>query len=93
VEGDCLELIQKLKSKTIHDNFVGLVVKDILDLIESFSFYSWSYIKRGENKVAHVQAHWQPFSFDSRIWEFDAPENIVSQASNDMYVHIDSNLI
>lgn len=84
---------QALKSRIIYDNLVGLIVVDILALANSFRFCSWSYVKRGGNGVAHDLAHWQPFCFSSRTWEVDAPDEIVSRASDDMFAFVDSNLI
>ena len=82
-----------LKFKTIHDNFIGLIVKNVLALVDSFNFCSWSYIKWGGNRVANDLAHWQSFSLSSRIWEVDALDSIVSWASEDMFAYVDSNLI
>ena len=51
MEGDCLQLIQKLRSKISQDNFVGLLFYDILACVESFSYSSWAYVKRGRIKL------------------------------------------
>jgi len=57
VEGDCLPLIQKLQNKTVDDNCVGLIVSDILSIIDQFEFIVFSFVKREGNAVAHVLAH------------------------------------
>ena len=88
-----MNLVQKLKAKEVHENFVRWVIQDILRLVESFNYYAWSFVKRGGNKVVHELAHLQPISFGERVWSFDVPENIVSRASKDMYSYIDSTLI
>jgi len=92
VDGDCIGVIQVLKSRIVHDNSMGLIVKDILTLADSFSLFL-VYVKRGGNRVAHDLAHWQPFSFSSRTWDIDVLDAIVSWASKDMFAYVDSNLI
>lgn len=93
IEGDCLQLIQKLRSSQPLDNFVGLLVQDIQAYARRFSFLSWSYVKRGGNKVAHDMAHMQPFSLIRRLWVTDFPDSVSTLASKDMYAHISSNII
>ena len=46
-EGDCLQIIQKLKLRKIQDNSVGFYVRDILNISNSFCFPSRSFVKRG----------------------------------------------
>ena len=67
VEGDCLPLIQKLQNKTVEDNFVGLIISDILNLVKQFEFTAFSFVKREGNKVAHDLAHWLPLSYEDRL--------------------------
>jgi len=57
VQGDYINVIQKLQNKDIHDTFVGLLIRDILLVTESFQFYFWFDIKRGDNKIAYELAH------------------------------------
>lgn len=56
IEGDCLVLINCLKSSRIVSYVLfelGILVADILSLSKSFSFISWSHTKRLGNEVAH----------------------------------------
>lgn len=69
IEGDSLGLIQLLKTRSTHDNFVGLFVNDILAYVESFDFYAWTFVKRGGNKVAHELAHLPLLGTLERLWE------------------------
>ncbi|KAJ8436873.1 hypothetical protein Cgig2_002373 [Carnegiea gigantea] len=70
MEGDYLQLIQKLRSK----------ISQGLTCVESFSYLSWAYVKRGGNQVAYELAHWQPFSLDRRLWVDDVPSSVASRA-------------
>ncbi|KAJ8421782.1 hypothetical protein Cgig2_011507 [Carnegiea gigantea] len=60
VEGDCLPLINMLKSGQIVDTTMGFFVQDIFCFTEHFDFVSWSFVERGGNRVAHDLAHRQP---------------------------------
>lgn len=93
VEGDCLTLIQKLKSKKVEASFVGFIVVDILTLALSFEFISWGFVKRKGNKVAHALAHFDPFSSLVTTWSVDLPESIIDLVNNDMYAFLNSRLI
>ena len=64
----------------------------ILSLAASFSFCSWSFVKRNGNKVAHDLAHRQPYSIEGVLWETAVPKDILSRATDDMYAYIDNNL-
>ena len=71
---------------------MGFIVKDILSLVCSFDFCSWSFVKRGGNRVAHDLAHLQPYGFCLRTWETEVPDFIVNRASEDMYEFLNSNI-
>ncbi|KAJ8445873.1 LOW QUALITY PROTEIN: hypothetical protein Cgig2_000185 [Carnegiea gigantea] len=93
VEGDYLAIIQALQARTTRDNIIGLFVCSILSFIEKFDFYAWSFVKREGNRVAHDLAHWQPLCLEGKLWESDAPESVLTRASDDMYGFLTSNLI
>lgn len=92
VEGDCLPPIQALGRNKIQDSFVGFIVKDILSVVCSFRFCSWSFVKQGGNRVTHELVHLQPFSFCLRIWESEVPDSIAERAFEDMYLFLNSNI-
>ncbi|KAJ8452108.1 hypothetical protein Cgig2_016689 [Carnegiea gigantea] len=93
VKGDCLPLIHKLKNILIDDNVLGCIIRDIFALVECFKFVSFSLVKRGDDRVAHDLAHWQPITHERRVWVDDVPERNVSLVLDDMYAFIDVNLI
>ncbi|KAJ8421288.1 hypothetical protein Cgig2_006538 [Carnegiea gigantea] len=42
-------------------------VRVILSLVKQFDFVSWSFVKRGGNRVAHDPIHRQPFCLEGKI--------------------------
>ncbi|KAJ8450340.1 hypothetical protein Cgig2_004797 [Carnegiea gigantea] len=93
VEGDCLPLINMLKSNQVPDTAAGFFIRDILSFIPNFDLISWSFVKRGDNKVAHDLAHKQHYSFEGVLWESVVPDDILSRATDDMYAFIVTNII
>ena len=77
VEGDCLTLNNSLKSSNAQDTFTSFLITEILSLAASFSFCSWSFVRRNGIKVAHDLAHLQPYSFSRRVWDVDPPDSIL----------------
>ena len=92
IEGDCLVLIQMLQSSSIDESTASLFVKEILAFVNQFEFYSWSFVKRGGNRVAHALGHWQPLCLEGMLWEVDFSEDILTRASKDMCDFIGLNL-
>ena len=54
LESDCLSLIQKLSSNSEDRSNLGLVVADIISLANNFDSFSFHYVPRNANKVAHI---------------------------------------
>ena len=75
----------------MHDNLVGLFVKDILSFVEHFDFFLWFFVKRGGKMVAHDLAHKQPLYIEGSLWISDLLEEVVTRASEDMYAFINCN--
>jgi len=71
----------------------SLFVSEILAFVRHFDFYSWSFVRRGGNMVAHTLVHWQHLCFEGRVWEVDVPYEILNRTSKDMYDFIGSNII
>lgn len=93
IKSDRLQLIQMLRSQSILDNLVSLFVKDIISFVEHFDFRSWSFVKRGGNRVARDLTHRQSICLEGRLWTFDILGEVLSRASGDMYAYISNNLI
>ncbi|KAJ8422423.1 hypothetical protein Cgig2_003003 [Carnegiea gigantea] len=93
VKGDCLPLIAILKSHQVHDDAVGLFARDMLSFPALLDFVSWSFVKRGGNRVAHNIAHRQPFYLEGKLWESVVPKDIASPASDDIYAYIEGNFL
>ncbi|KAJ8441764.1 hypothetical protein Cgig2_009010 [Carnegiea gigantea] len=84
IEGDSLSLHQKLSNRIIDDNYVGCLVKDVLDLLDCFQFASFSFIKREGNRLAHDLAHWKLLDHGERVWVEDIPRRISARSSDEM---------
>ena len=67
IESDRLQLVKKSNAKALQDNCVGLIIRNIFCFVDSFSYFSWSFVKRSTNKVAYVLANWQPMFVGSRL--------------------------
>jgi len=92
IESDCLQLIQMLKSKSIYDSLVGLFVQDIISFVVNFDFFSWSFVKKRGNQIAHDLAHRLPLCLETQLWTSDLLEDVLTRISNDMYDYIANNL-
>ena len=57
-------------------------------LAKTFSFISFSFVKRESNKVAHDLAHWLPLSYEVRLWVNDVPDAILFRIFDDVYAFI-----
>lgn len=80
VEGDNLKLISKLESKRSLNNELGLLIDEIMSLSNSFSFISWSHVKRDGNRIAYLLAHLQPIEVGERLWVEDGPGYVLDLA-------------
>ncbi|KAL0303741.1 UNVERIFIED_CONTAM: hypothetical protein Sradi_6242200 [Sesamum radiatum] len=56
LEGDCLPLLQKLKSLREDYSATGPITSDIFHILSVFNCVSFSFIKRSGNSVAHSLA-------------------------------------
>ena len=74
-----------LRNQINHGNFVGFIDSDILSIAGSFNFVAWFMLGRGEGRVTHDLARWQPLFFGSTLWVVDVADAIVDGVSNDMY--------
>jgi len=72
---------------------LGFFISDILSLSITFDVVVWGFVKRGCNSVAHAIAHFQPITFQERIWKEEGPDFIHDIATKDMCTYIDHALI
>ena len=93
LEGDCLPLINMLKSSQNTDTTIGFFIRDILFFVVNFDLVSWSFVKRGSNRVAYDCADRHPYHLEGVLYESVVPEDVLSRALDDMYVDIDDNLM
>ncbi|XP_074271818.1 uncharacterized protein LOC141595752 [Silene latifolia] len=84
VEGDCEVVIEDLKKKRTGRDDIFLVYYDILNLCSRFDDVSFSFVRRGLNKVAHEFAHVLPWEEGRRSWESVFPPSIAALADADL---------
>ena len=84
MEGDSLGLILKLQKKGRPNMELGLIIHDILMLVNHFRFCSFSHVKRAGNRVAHTLAHVQPYELSDRVWMDECPDCILNLVANDL---------
>lgn len=63
-----------------------LILEDILLLVDSFDVVSWSFVRRSDNKVAHLLAHLSPSEVGERVWDQDFPLDVVYFARCDLVI-------
>ena len=93
IEKYYLSLVHMLRSDHIHDTPIRLYVRDILSFVKRFDFVSWSFVKRGRNRVVHDLTHKQPLYLDGKLRDTDIPGDVLDWASQDIYAYIDDNSI
>ncbi|XP_074293530.1 uncharacterized protein LOC141620602 [Silene latifolia] len=84
VEGDCEVVIEDLKKRRTRRNDIFLIYYDILNLCRRFDDVSFSFVRRGLNKVAHEFAHVLPWEEGRRRWESFFPPSIAPLADADL---------
>ncbi|XP_074267203.1 uncharacterized protein LOC141590513 [Silene latifolia] len=84
VEGDCLSVIEELRSRKRGRQDVFLVYDDIFLLCNSFESVVFSFVRRDYNRVAHALAHVNPWSLDRREWSNALPPYIDNIACRDL---------
>ena len=93
VDGDCQAFISKLHKKDVPNNSLCFFISNILSLLVRFDFIAWGFVKRGCNLVAHAVAHFQPVTFQERIWEEEGSAIVYYLATKDMCTCINHTLI
>ena len=85
MEGDSLGLILKLQKRERPNTELGLIIHDILMLVNCFSFCSFCHVKRAGNRVAHTLAHIQPYDHLDHVWMDEFPDCILNLIVNDLF--------
>ena len=68
LEIDCLQLVQLWNKKDVHRSIVDPVLKEIDELRLAFQDFSFSYVSRLCNKVAHTLARQVSSVHRSETW-------------------------
>ncbi|XP_027082645.1 uncharacterized protein [Coffea arabica] len=80
---DCKTIVDKLNAKSAEHLSVGVILFDILKLRMDFVECSFSFIRRGENSVAHHLAKFALHLVDENVWQESFPDWLSSLASKD----------
>ena len=76
LEGDSESSISAIKNQLFEHPEVGHLIKDIMSLVGSFQYYSFSHTRRQGNVLAHVLARRARLSFPISIWKESVPPDI-----------------
>lgn len=76
VESDNLLVINKLKTKAMDGSYLGVVLREIINLVSAFDCVAFKHVFREANVAAHIMAHINPFDYSTRVWVGCGPEAI-----------------
>ena len=76
LEGDSESSISAIKNQFFHHPDVGHIIKDIMSLVGSFQYFSFSHTRRQGNALAYALARRARFSFPISIWKESVPPDI-----------------
>ena len=75
VASDCQNVIKKINSKVYDRSHVGIIIRDVKNLITANPFISFVHVSRWCNEAAHVLAKVAD-KFDDFVWFNEPPEMI-----------------
>jgi len=84
LETDCLELINLWQKRNVQRSAIGPVLEEINALSLAFHSFSFSYVNRSSNKIAHVLAKQVSKTHRTEMWHVTsacAEDLLVSEAS------------
>ena len=76
LEGDSESSISAIKNQYFNHPDVGHITKDIMSLVGSFQYFSFSHTRWQGNALAHVLARRARLSFPISIWKESVPPDI-----------------
>ena len=76
LEGDSESSISAIKNQCFHHPDVGHIIKDIMSLVGSLQYFSFSHTRWQGNALAHVLARRVRFYFPISIWKEFVPPDI-----------------
>jgi ribonuclease HI len=83
VVSDCLSVVQRINSSMVDRSHVGVVVRDIKDLANSFSSILFNHVHRESNGAAHILARSAERFISSTFRNF-VPDCIRKTLCNDL---------
>lgn len=79
-EGDAQQIVNMLKGSRSIKSSLDIVIKDTLSFIKRFSSYSFRFVIRDCNRVAHLVAK---YVLHLTTWQGDYPDWVARKASLD----------
>jgi ribonuclease HI len=76
LKGDAKVVVEVVNSKIFDDSCRGHLTEDIRTMLLHLSCWEIGYVRRVENKVAHVLARLALNNNLNRVWQYDPPECI-----------------
>ena len=83
LEGDSESSILAIKNQCFHHPDVGHIIKDIMSLVGSLQYFSFSHTRRQCNALTHVLARRARFCFPISIWKESVPLDIYKMYVSD----------
>ncbi|KAL2897884.1 Pyruvate dehydrogenase E1 component subunit beta mitochondrial [Bienertia sinuspersici] len=74
VECDCKHVVSMLKSTRYDGSYLGVVIREILSLVELFDYAEFVHVFRGANGPAHAMAQLDSRDYCTRVWMGECPE-------------------
>ena len=74
-KSDCLTLIKALGQQKLENTYFGMIVVDCKHLSMLLNSYSFSYVSRDDNKVAHYLAKY-PLDEGMSVWVDQSPQRL-----------------
>ncbi|XP_074293297.1 uncharacterized protein LOC141620280 [Silene latifolia] len=85
-ESDCLSVVEDLRLKKHGRSDIHLVYLDILSTCLFFDSFSFSFVRRKLNAVAHSLTHLYPWFEGRRAWSDDFPPDVVNLVQKELIV-------
>ncbi|XP_021760558.1 uncharacterized protein LOC110725378 [Chenopodium quinoa] len=82
-ENDSECVVNAINKKVPGVSSFHLILDDIMEAAQLFSFCSWSWVQREGNKVAHELAHAPPFALGCKLWSDNFPDFLCNLLDSD----------
>ncbi|KAL2894179.1 hypothetical protein RDABS01_010088 [Bienertia sinuspersici] len=81
---DCLHVINLINKNIVHRSYLGVFIKEALELSNSFESVSFVHVFREANRVAHTMAYIMPLDEFTRVWIGEYPMELDDVLAEDI---------